>query len=259
MSIITLLTDFGTKDYYVGAMKGVILSINRSATVVDISHEIKPQQILSAAFVLENSYKYFPSGTIHVAVVDPGVGSSRRAILVEAQGHFFVAPDNGLLSFVFRKSDDFKAFVLENENYFLPNRSNTFHGRDVFAPVAAHLSSGVQPEKFGRQIFDPIILEVSEPRKISDSRIVGEIIHIDRFGNLVTNIKAEALPEKFRLKIGGHVIEKHLRFYAEANQAEPFSIIGSSGYVEISVFADSAEKFLGASVRETVEIEIISS
>ncbi|MCS6874189.1 MAG: SAM-dependent chlorinase/fluorinase [Pyrinomonadaceae bacterium] len=257
MKIITLLTDFGTRDYFVGAMKGVILSINPNVNIIDISHEIEPQRIRSGAFVLENSYSYFPKGTIHVAVIDPGVGSQRRAILVQTEDYFFIAPDNGILSFILTKSKNPKVFSLEDENYFLKNPSSTFHGRDIFAPVAAHLSKGVSPSSFGKFINDPVIIESYAPQFISYGRFIGRVIHIDRFGNLITNFKAENLPKRFVLRIGDFTIDKHLKFYSQAQTDEPFSIVGSAGLLEISVFKGSAKQILGASIDQAVELQTI--
>jgi len=256
MRVITLLTDFGTGDYFVGAMKGVMLSINESLAIIDISHDVPPQSISSGSFILQNSYKHFPAGSIHVAIVDPGVGSSRRALLVATEDHFFLAPDNGLLSFIFLSDRNLRIFSLENERYFLPNRSNTFHGRDIFAPVAAHLSKGISPEEFGPQIDDPIISSFPSPKMLTSSLFSGEIIHIDRFGNLITNFHSSQLPKRFSLKIGNYLIQKHQTYYAEALTDEIFSIIGSSGFLEISVLRGSAQKRLGASVGNEVILEV---
>ena len=279
--IIALLTDFGTRDYFVGAMKGAMLSINESAKIVDITHEIAPQNILSASFTLSACYKDFPCGTIFVAVVDPGVGSERRAILVETEDYFFVAPDNGLLSFLFEKStlaharvsafedstlahaqvsdfedstlaharvSAFRVFELTNEKYFAVNLSNTFHGRDIFAPVAAHLSNGVDPSEFGREIVDYKRLEIHDDE--------AKIIHIDRFGNLITNLKRENLPETFALKIGETQIENLQEFYAEARASEVFMIFGSAGYLEVVAFQDSAKEILGAEIGQKIRLEL---
>lgn len=254
MRVVTLLTDFGTRDYFTGAMKGVILSVNPNVSIVDITHEIEPQQIKSAAFVLANSYKNFPPGTIHLAVVDPGVGSNRRAILLETAEYFFVAPDNGLLSFVFAEEKNFRVFELTNTKYFLPEVSRTFHGRDLFAPVAAHLSGGIEPIDFGPEIKNFVRFEISPPRKNND-RIAAEIIHIDRFGNLVTNFKSADLPARFTVKINDQIIEKHVRYYSEAEPGEILTINGSSGYMEIVAFMDSAQKFFNAKIGTAAEIE----
>jgi S-adenosyl-L-methionine hydrolase (adenosine-forming) len=257
MSVVTLLTDFGTRDYFVGAMKGVILSVNPNAQIIDITHEIEPQQIKSAAFTLAACYKNFPPGTIHLAVVDPGVGSTRRAISVAAEDYFFVAPDNGLLSFIFNEKKDFRVFELTERKYFLPEISQTFHGRDIFAPVAAHLSKGVKANEIGREINDFVRLEIPRPRE-TGGRIEAEVIHIDRFGNLVTNLRSDDLPNRFVIKIKNRKIKRRVRFYAEAEPGEIFTIAGSSGFLEISVFSRSAQKILGAEIGAPVIVEFES-
>jgi S-adenosylmethionine hydrolase len=249
---IALLTDFGTKDYFVGAMKGAILSVNEIAKIVDITHEIPPQDILSASFTLRACYKNFPKKTIFVAVVDPGVGSNRRAILVETNDYYFVAPDNGLLSFVFDAEKDFRVFELTNEKFFAENVSRTFHGRDVFAPVAAHLSKGAKPSEFGAEVKDFIHFESANPRKISASKIEAEIIHIDRFGNLITNLEEKDLPASFSLEISGKIIYKMQDFFAEAETGEVFMILGSASFLEIVAFRDSAANLLNAKVGQKI-------
>ncbi len=242
--LIALLTDFGTRDYFVGAMKGAILSVSENAKIIDITHDIAPQDIASASFTLRACYTDFPKKTIFVAVIDPGVGSARRAILVETKDYYFVAPDNGLLSFVFDKAKTFRVFELTNQRYFANNISRTFHGRDIFAPVAAHLANGVNSNELGTEITDFIRLKEISPRKISDKTIEGEIIHIDRFGNLITNFKTENLPEKFYLETGGKKIEKLQTFFAQAKKSEIFMIFGSAGFLEIVTFRASAENLL---------------
>lgn len=252
--IIALLTDFGTADYFVGAMKGAILSINPAANVVDITHDIAPQNIASAGFTLRACYKNFPAQTVFVAVVDPGVGSSRRAILVKTEDYCFVAPDNGLLSFVFDEASDARVIELTSEKFFSKNVSRTFHGRDIFAPVAAHLSNGVQAREFGAEIQDCVRLETSAPRAVSANRIEGSVIHIDRFGNLITNLTAEDLPEKFLLEVGARrQILKRREFYAEAKAGELFVITGSAGFLEIVAFQASAKEILRAQIGLKVE------
>lgn len=257
--IVALLTDFGTKDYFVGAMKGVILSVNPNAKIVDITHEILPQDIRGASFTLRACYKNFPSGTIFVCVVDPGVGSHRRAILVETAEYFFIAPDNGILSFVFEdcalagapaSDSEICVFELTNDKYFAAKVSATFHGRDIFAPVAAHLSRGVKPNKFGTEIVDF--------KRFVENKTQAEIIHIDRFGNLITNLKKEDLPEKFALEIGGKKIETLQNFYAEAEKSEVFMIFGSAFFLEIVAFQDSAQEILNAEIGQKITVKKIT-
>lgn len=250
--IITLLTDFGLQDYFVGAMKGAILSVNADAKIIDMTHEIEPQNVRAAAFTLANYYKTFPPKTIHVCVVDPGVGSNRRAILVETGKYYFIVPDNGLLSFVFSETKNFRVYKLTNEKFFRHPVSQTFHGRDIFAPVAAHLSTGINANEFGDEIKDFIRFEMSAPQKISEHKLEGGIIHIDRFGNLITNFRREDLPEKFVLEVNGKRIEKHHKYYAEAKTGEVFSIFGSAGFLEIVAFQDSAKDLLNVKTGEKV-------
>src|SRR5580692_5562992 len=183
---ITLTTDFGTADHYVGAMKGVILGISPHARIVDITHEIAPQDVNEAAFVIAQAWRYFPKGTIHVVVVDPGVGSARRPVLCEAEGQFFIAPDNGVLSMVYDSSRH-KVRAISNSRLFLKKVSRTFHGRDVFAPAAAHLSKGMAPEKFGKMILDYARDGVVKPVRLSANEWNGVVLKTDRFGNLITN------------------------------------------------------------------------
>ncbi|HEY0429152.1 MAG TPA: SAM-dependent chlorinase/fluorinase [Pyrinomonadaceae bacterium] len=255
--IIALLTDFGTKDYFVGAMKGAILSINRKAKIIDITHEILPHDIKSAAFTLQACYKNFPEKTIFVAVVDPGVGSNRKAIVVETKRYFFVAPDNGLLSFIFDEEADFSVFELAGKEYSAAEISRTFHGRDVFAPAAAHLSNGVEPREFGREIDDFVRFETIAPHTVSDEKIEAEIIHVDCFGNLITNLKTKDLPENFFIKINGNKIDKLRNFYAEAETGEVFMIAGSAGFLEIAARQDSASKLLNATIGARISLSII--
>src|SRR5687767_8873684 len=195
MPIITLLTDFGARDYFVGAMKGVILSLNPEATIVDITHEIPPQDIQAAAFNLLACYRDFPAGTIHVAVVDPGVGSDRRAILVKCANQFFIGPDNGLFSWIREREGKFSAWQITNEQFFRNPVSSTFHGRDVFAPVAAALSKGVAPAEVGPPLERIVMLAPLLPRATADA-IEGFLIHIDRFGNCITNFTSEYISEE---------------------------------------------------------------
>jgi hypothetical protein len=236
LPVITLLTDFGTADYFVGAVNGAILSVNPAATLVDITHEIPPQDVAAGAFTLLAAYKTFPAGTIHVAVVDPGVGSKRRPIIVSANEQFFVGPDNGLFTYIYDREPSHRTFHVTADRYFRPEPSTTFHGRDIFAPVAAALSNGVAPEEFGAEIDD----EVRLPSLETPLRI----IHIDRFGNCVTNITKEFLKSQ-TLIINGRTICEFRRFYGEGDAATLFAIWGSAGFLEISVNGGSAAKVLG--------------
>src|SRR6266849_5174353 len=195
MSIITLVTDFGSQDFFVGAMKGVILSINPQAIIVDITHEIPAQDIEAAAFNLLATYKDFPAATIHVAVVDPGVGSTRRPILIECGAQFFVGPDNGIFSWICERDETIRAIHLTNEKFFRHPVSATFHGRDIFAPVAAALASGVAVKDFGDEASDYVRLDSLLPEVASDGSIDGRVIHIDRFGNCITNLTRENFGE----------------------------------------------------------------
>ena len=186
--IITLLTDFGSQDAYAGIMKGVIAGINHRANIIDICHNIPPQDIFNGAYLLSTSYKYFPKGTIHVAVVDPGVGSQRDIVCVKIREHLFLVPDNGLLSFVVQEERPKSIVRVTNDRYFLPSFSNTFHGRDVFAPVAAYLSLGIKPRQLGSKINQLKQLDIPRPEVKETGQLEGQIIYIDRFGNLITNI-----------------------------------------------------------------------
>jgi S-adenosyl-L-methionine hydrolase (adenosine-forming) len=237
VSAITLLTDFGTADYFVGAMKGVILSINPQAVVADITHEIPAQDVAAGAFTLLAAYDTFPAGTIHVAVVDPGVGSARRAIVVSAGEYLFVGPDNGIFTYIFDRHPTFAVFHVTEDKYFRHPVSNTFHGRDIFAPLAAALSNGVEPSSLGQRISDPIrLLKSVEP----------QVIHIDRFGNLITNITRDTFKEGTSLVVNGRVISAFRNFFGEnvGEINEPFAIWGSAGFLEIAVNGGSAAETL---------------
>jgi S-adenosylmethionine hydrolase len=232
--IITLMTDFGNKDHYVGSMKGVIYSINPDAITTDVTHEIPAHDIFSAAFILKNFIPYFPKQTIHVVVVDPGVGSSRKPIILEADERFFVGPDNGVFTYVILGSESSRAYEISNPKYLLPRVSFTFHGRDIFAPVAAHLSLGVSIENFGKRLLNPFALEIKEP-EVGDREIAGEVIFEDSFGNLITNIPGSMVESDSRLYVCDIVINGISKSYSEASEGELLAIIGSSGFLELSV------------------------
>src|SRR3989304_10208094 len=229
--IITLTTDFGLKDYYVGAMKGVILSINPDVIITDITHEIVSQDVFKAAFILRNFYHYFPQGTIHIVVVDPGVGSRRKPIVVQGDNYIFLGPDNGIFTFIYSEFKSVKAIKISNPKYILLKGGSTFDGRDVFAPAAAHLSLGVPADDLGGQVRKPLKLQIKE-QVVRGSEIIGEVIYIDSFGNLITNIPAQLIKPKSRVYIGGEVIKGISQFYAEVPKGELLAIIGSTGFID---------------------------
>lgn len=255
--IIAFVTDFGTADYFVGAMKGVILSINSVVRIVDITHEIPPQNVAAASFALRACYRNFPAKTIFVSVVDPGVGSARKAILIEAEDYLFIAPDNGLLNFIFDEVKIFRVYELSNERFFHHPISRTFHGRDIFAPAAAHLSKSVKPSDFGAETKDYVHNTENKTQTNGENEIAAEIIHIDRFGNLITNFKKEEAPERFSLNIAARTIENMREFYAEAENDEVFMIWGSAGFLEIVAFKGSAAKLLSVEIGRKVFVRKI--
>jgi S-adenosylmethionine hydrolase len=250
--IITLLTDFGSADYFVGAVKGVILSIAPQARIVDLTHQTPPQDIEAAAFTLLAAYKSFPKGTVHVAVVDPGVGSSRRGIVVSAAEQIFVGPDNGIFSYIYERETKLKVYDLSNAKFFRQPVSPTFHGRDIFAPVAAALTNGVRLASLGKPVNDPVRLASLTPER-RGSRLLARIIHIDRFGNCVTNLTADLLTPEM-IEAGAVLISKRKtirsfrKFYEEETAApeKVFCIWGSAGFLEIAAMNTSAAKLLGA-------------
>ncbi|PYS68965.1 MAG: hypothetical protein DMF69_18465 [Acidobacteria bacterium] len=259
---ITLLSDFGNQDYFVGAVKGVIASINPAASLIDITHEIPAQDIDAAAFTILASYRSFAPGTIHVGVVDPGVGTARKPILAFAGGHFFVGPDNGIFSYILEKETDHRVFHVTAQKYFCQPLSNTFHGRDVFAPVAAHLSNGLSPESFGEEIFDTVRLPPLVPTAPKPGEIKGRILHIDHFGNCVTNIDRSVLErsneDRAKVMIKGKKIESFRESYAERKGKKSlFAIWGSAGFLEISACNRSAAKILKARRGDSVTIEFV--
>lgn len=261
MSVITLLTDFGSADYFVGAVKGVILSLDPQALIVDLTHEIAAQDIEAAAFTLLAAYKSFPKGTVHVAVVDPGVGSTRRGIVVAAGEQLFVGPDNGIFSYIYERESKFKMYELTNADFFREEVSPTFHGRDIFAPVAAALSNGATVAELGTEVSDPVRLPpLSLERR--GSQLVARIIHIDRFGNCVTNITPEVLTQKM-IDAGAHLVVKGKKitsfrnFFAESgSRAQLFGVWGSAGFLEIAAANRSAAKFLKAARGEAIVVRI---
>jgi S-adenosylmethionine hydrolase len=246
--LITLLTDFGTRDAYAGVMKGVIATINPRARTIDLSHDVAPQDIDEAAWLLRGAYRFFPAGTVHVAVVDPGVGSERRAIAVQAQDWWFVGPDNGVLSAAL-DLEGARTVELRNGAYWLREVSRTFHGRDVFAPVAAHLSAGAPFEALGPAIDDALAVPASQPALRADS-ITAHVVHIDRFGNAVTDLDAATLrgwagARTVSIEAGGRRVHGVVATYAEVGRGEPLAVFGSSEHLEVAVREGDAAAALG--------------
>ncbi|MGE5620152.1 MAG: S-adenosyl-l-methionine hydroxide adenosyltransferase family protein [Sphingomonadaceae bacterium] len=285
--MISLLTDFGTADGYVGAMKGVILGLNREAVLVDITHDVAPQDVNGGAFVLHTVHRYFPSGSIHLAVVDPEVGTDRAAVILDTGRAIFVAPDNGLLSYVLAEGwgdaetlgrgertsfavadgsagsmaglrpvpvpEGWRAVRIAESRYWLPNPSSTFHGRDIFAPVAGYLSLGQPLESFGPPMESVLAFAIPRPSRLPCGELLGEVIHVDRFGNLITNLRAEDLPAgTFATEIAGRRIEWPSRTYAGGRGL--VALVGSSSYLEIALPGGSARSELGAGVGAPVRV-----
>ena len=260
--VITLMTDFGSADYFVGAMKGVILSTNPDARIIDLTHEVPAQNVADAAFTLLAAYKSFPSGTVHVVVVDPGVGSTRRGIVVDTEQQFFVGPDNGIFSYIYEREPRYTVYELSDGKYFRTPVSATFHGRDIFAPVAAALAKGIQPATFGKKVNDPVKLASLTP-EIRDKQLQARVIHIDRFGNCVTNITPQELTKGAIdggavLMVKGRKISSFRNFFAEKtnNRSKVFCVWGSAGFLEIAAQNSSAAKILKVQTGTTVILKV---
>jgi len=256
--IITLITDFGLRDSYVGTMKGVILSINQQARLVDLTHQIEPQDLMEGSFVLENSYRFFPIGTVHVVVVDPGVGTRRRPIIVDTPDHIFVGPDNGIFSRIYASKAPFEAREISNRNILLPQISDTFHGRDVFAPAAAHLSRGMPASEMGPIVDEPMRQDPPQPGVWQD-QITGEVIHIDSFGNLITNVARDVFEmvvrgKRLRIVINGKVIDRISRNYQDVEPARALALFGSLDLLEIAVHNGRADRRLGVGRGDPIQI-----
>ena len=252
--IITLITDFGTADHFVGTIKGVILNINPAVEIVDICHSVTSYDIFDAAFTLAQSYRFFPPDTIHMVVVDPGVGTARRALLVRTMAHTFVAPDNGVLSLIYEREENPEVRHVTADHYFLNPVSNTFQGRDVFAPIAAWLSKGVEVSKFGDPITDYTRFASPKPKRVGETFAKGVALRIDKFGNVVTNFTPEDIPQlfaenpsPFKIIINEHEITRLNLSYSMGKPSELFAIVGSSGYIEICTNRGSAAEILNVS------------
>lgn len=263
MKVIALLTDFGTQDIYVGVMKGVIWSICPNAQIADLTHQIPPQDITAGALALWGAFRFFPQETVFCAVVDPGVGTKRRAIAVQTSQHFFIGPDNGLLWWAINESEILKVVELKNRAYFLPIVSNTFQGRDIFAPVSAHIARGVPIDEFGSEINPDELVKLPPLRaKFSEQTITAQVIHIDRFGNAITNLRRDDFErwlESFGnmgwvTTIGGKSFNSLSRSYAEVGEGEPLLLFNSYGLLEIAINQGNAAEALGICKGEQIEI-----
>ncbi len=254
--MITLITDFGHRDPYVGAMKGVILGINPDVQIVDITHDVTPQNIDEAAFILKRSYSFFPEGTIHVVVVDPGVGSSRSIIGVKTDSAVFLAPDNSVLKYIFH-DHPVEVFQITNKDYFRDHVSHTFHGRDIFAPIAAHISRGMTLDILGQPFENYIKGELSKP-VVEREHISGEIIYMDRFGNGITNIGGDLVTglKQMQIHIKSTTIKKFSNRYIDVPIGEPLALIGSGNTLEISVYRGNAAQQIGFKVGDPVTVSI---
>ena len=259
--IITLTTDYGFNDYLVGTLKGVILKINPDATIVDVTHSVAPYDVMDGALAIAAAYRYFPPKTIHVVIVDPGVGSERRPLLVSGETQLFVAPDNGVLSLVYENETYLTVRSITAEHYFIQPVSRTFHGRDVFAPVAAWLSKTWQMSSFGEEIQDFKRFSLPKPR-VAEGQLNGLVLRVDTFGNLMTNFTPADLPDmttkdgKLRIQVGDKEVNRLVGTFTEGEPGEPVAMIGSSGFIEIVVNKGNASRTLGANRGAAVAIPI---
>lgn len=260
--IITLTTDFGTNDHFVGAVKGVILDIVPEAAIVDISHAIQAFDVLDGAIAISQTYSLFPTGTVHMVVVDPGVGTTRRPIIASSDGYHFVAPDNGVLSMVYAKEEHIHVRHVTSDHYFHQPVSNTFHARDVFAPVAAYLAKMVDSHKFGEEIDDYVKFAAPKPKPVAENKIRAVVLKVDRFGNLITNITPDDIPAlfsgeaAFKITVGSKEITEIRSAYAEGAAGEVFGILGSMGYLEIVANRAPAAQLTGVGKGAEVSVQL---
>jgi len=258
---ITLTTDFGLNDHFVGTMKGVILDIVPEAQIVDISHAIQAFDVLDGALTISQAYSYFPTATVHVVVVDPGVGTARRPIIASSDRHHFVAPDNGVLSLVYAREERMHVRHVTSEHYFLQPVSNTFHARDIFAPVSAYLAKMVDTEKFGEKIEDFVRFAAPRPKALTENSLRGVVLKVDRFGNLITNVTPadapmlfEPQPAPFKIVVGNREVTEIKKLYAEGDPGEVFGILGSMGFLEIAANRGAAAQLVAAGKGSDVNI-----
>ena len=259
--IITLTTDFGTNDHFVGAMKGVILDICPEAEIVDICHAVQAFDVLDGALAISQAYSYFPSRTVHVVVIDPGVGTARRPIIASSDKYHFVAPDNGVLSLVYARESRMHVRHITSEHYFLQPVSNTFHARDIFSPVGAWLAKEVDSQKFGDEVEDYVKFTAPKPKAADANRLRGVVLKVDRFGNLITNITPQDAPAlfgsaagKFKIVVGSKEITEIRSAYADGAPGEVFGLMGSMGFLEIAANRGAAAQLTGAGKGSEVSI-----
>lgn len=264
-SIVTLTTDFGVNDHFVGVMKGVILRIFPDAKIVDINNAVQSFDVLDGALTISQAYSYFPEGTVHMVIVDPGVGTTRRPIIATTERHHFVAPDNGVLSMMYDREERLSVRHVTADHYFLPDRSNTFHGRDIFSPVAANLAKGVSPKNFGEEIKDFVRFAAPRPKPVDERTLRGVVLKVDRFGNLITNITAKDTPvlgenaPNFKIVVGGKgQVDRICSSYAEGEPGEVVGLLGSMGFLELAANRGSAAQLLGAGKGSEVNITLES-
>jgi S-adenosyl-L-methionine hydrolase (adenosine-forming) len=259
--LITLTSDFGLKDPYVAEMKGVILTINPNATIVDVTHGVEKFDVRMGAFMLASAVPYFPKGTVHLAIVDPGVGTERRGILIQTKNGFFVGPDNGVLVLAAQNQGIEHIYHLTNPQFMLPNISNTFHGRDVFAPAAAHIDMGVEPSELGPEISDAATPAFANVEHEADS-LIGEVLYVDSFGNIITNIQQKNLTKSgfFNLKLNNisHKLPFH-QTYAQAKPQEPIALIGSHGFLEIALNQGNAAEKFQVKAGDSIEVQLLKA
>jgi S-adenosylmethionine hydrolase len=259
--LITLTTDFGLNDHFVGTIKGVILDIVPEAEIVDLCHAVQPFDVLDGALTIGQGYSYFPNGTVHLVVVDPGVGTARRPILLSTGRHYFVAPDNGVLSLVYAREERVLVRHIDAEHYYRQPVSNTFHARDIFAPVVAYLAKGVEPVKFGQEITDFVRFNAPKPKAVDAQTLRGVVLKVDRFGNIVTNFTPQdvpalfqAEPPAFKIFVGKREVTEIHANYAEGAPNEVFGILGSMGYLEIAANRAAAAQIIGATKGNEVKV-----
>lgn len=260
-SIISLTTDFGLQDHFVGTMKGVMLNIAPEAKFVDICHAVQPFDVFDGALTIAQAYSYFPTGTVHVVIVDPGVGTARRPIVLSTEKHLFVAPDNGVLSLIYDREERITVRNITADHYYLQPVSNTFHARDIFAPIAAWLAKGVDPSRVGDELTDFVRFSAPKPKPADNGSLRGVVLKVDRFGNLITNITPRDVPmlfdsdpKPFKITVGNREITQIRSAYAEGAPGEVFGILGSMGFLEIAANRGSAAKLVEAAKGTDVSI-----